>query len=129
MNIYASISTEQGSKFGKSGNKKYERDKTTLILGDTIVKILNSFHQSKSTKSKVAVRSFPGARVRDMYQYIQPTLERTDKRVHVVLHVDTNDLQHKSPQVVADESVDLVRHRENKYPETTACLSDVTNKG
>lgn len=99
---------------------------TTLILGDSIVSRLNSFQISKSSKSKVIVRAFAGAHVRDIYHYMLPALEEIAKPVNVVLHVGTNYLHEKAPQVVADEIIDFARHIEQRHPDTTVCLSDMT---
>ena len=80
----------------------------------------------KVTNTKVIIRSFPGARVRDMYYYAHPILEETPKPCHVVLHIGTNDLPDKSSQEFAEEIVDLARSIENKYPGATVCLSNLT---
>ena len=108
------------------GSKPAESQPTTVILEDSIIKRLNSFKMSKATNTKVVIRSFPGARVRDMYYYVHPVLEETPKPCHVVLHIGTNDLPDKSSQEVADEIVDLARSIENKYPGATVCLSNLT---
>ena len=105
------------------GSKPAESQPTTVTLGDSIIKRLNSFKMSTATNNKVVVRSFPGTRVRDMYYFAHPVLEKTPKPCHVVLHIGINDLPDKSSQEVADEIVDLACSIENKYPGATVCLS------
>ena len=92
------------------------------------MKRLNSYQMSKSTGSKVIVRSFPGARVKDMHHYMKPVLEEVPKPANVILHVGTNDLKDKSPQAVADELEDLVRLTESNYPGVAVTISSITQR-
>ena len=101
---------------------------STIIVGDSIVKRLNSHSMSKSTKSKVIVRSFPGARIKDMYHYMKPALQDVGKPANVILHVGTNDLKDKSPQSVADEIQDLARFIEINYQDVTVNISTMTQR-
>ena len=126
QNAAPGSSTKTGPS-GKVANGSTKPPSTTaVVLGDSIIKRLNSYRMSKDGKSKVISRSFSGARVRDMYDYMKPTLQAVSKPCNVVLHVGTNDLQDKSAQEVADLLVDLAQHIEDKYPETKVSFSELT---
>ena len=118
--------TTQASEPKNDGNGTKQQT-TTLILGDSIINRLSSYQLSKSTKSKVNVRSFSGAHVRHMYHYMLPSLQDV-KPANVVLHVETNDLNDKTPQSVAEEILDLAHHIEKNHPGTNVSLSEMTQR-
>ena len=125
VNSGGSPNADQGQR--KESNTT-NKPPTTIILGDSIVKRLNSFQMSKGCKKKVLVRSFPGARVKDMYHYMKPVLEEVSQPTNVVFHIGTNDLGTKTPQAVADEIQDLARHTESKYPGVKVTISSITKR-
>ena len=47
---------------------------------------------------KVNIKTFPGACIDDMTHYVKPTILTKPK--HILLHVGTNDLQRKSPDLM-----------------------------
>ena len=47
-----------------------------------------------SGNSKIKVRYFPGAKIKDMYHYVIPLLEK--KPENMILHLGTNDAPFKS---------------------------------
>ena len=77
------ISEEVGSK-----NKR-----TTVILGDSIVKDVEQYKIRKglNNKERVFVKHFSGATVDDMKNYIIPSKKYENDLV--ILHMGTNDLQ------------------------------------
>ena len=97
-------------------------------MGDSIVKKLSSWKLTKSTSTKVTVSAVPGARVQDMYHYVKPSLEKSDKPVNVLLHVGTNDLKYNSPQNVADQIINLAKHIEDNRPQTNVQISELTKR-
>lgn len=62
----------------------------TAVIGDSLLKDIKQHLLSKSTKTRVSVKSFAGSTVKDMQHYLVPTLLKKPK--HVILHVGTNDL-------------------------------------
>ena len=78
-----------------------------MILGDSIVKHVNGWEIAKKLPDcKVYAKSFSGAKVRCMKDYLKPSLRQNPD--HVVLHVGTNDLDsNKDPELIAKSIADL----------------------
>ena len=58
-------------------------------------------------KHRIYVRSFSGAKVRSMKDYVKPCI-RDKNPDHIIMHIGTNDLDCKSnPEGVAKSIVDL----------------------
>ena len=92
------ISEEAGSK-----NKR-----TTVILGDSIIKDVEQYKIRKglNNKERVFVKHFAGATVDDMKNYIIPSKKYENDLV--ILHMGTNDLKNpKSAKEIATEIVEL----------------------
>ena len=98
------------------------------ILGDSMVKMLQPAKLSRSADQKVQVKTFPyaGATITDMEHYIQPTL-RTKPRM-VVLHVGTNDIQHKEPNELADDMKSLCHGIVTKNPTCEIAISEIVKR-
>ena len=79
----------------------------TAILGDSTLKFINGNRLSKRLETKVQVKHFSGARIKDMKHYAIPTLEDLINPNEVVLHIGTNDLRDHEPREVAESTVDL----------------------
>ena len=63
-----------------------------VILGDSIVKNVNSWQLSKSlTNEKVSVKSLSGATTKQMSTYVKLTIE--EKPDSVILRIGTNNLR------------------------------------
>ena len=63
-----------------------------------MIKGLRTDKISKS-KPKTQIKSFPGATVEDLNEYIKPSLKRKPK--NIFLQVGTNDLKRKSAKDIA----------------------------
>ncbi len=64
--------------------------KVTVIAGDSIVKHLHGWRLS-DTNNHVVVKSFAGATIEDMGDYLKPVIHKEPESI--ILHVDTNDLK------------------------------------
>ena len=102
----------QDSTLGKGKDKynnvnKSDTAEKNVILGDSIVKHVNGWEIAKKLPNcKVYAKSFSGAKVRCMKDYLKPSLRQNPD--HVVLHVGTNDLDSdKDPELIAKSIVDL----------------------
>ena len=68
-----------------------ERDKTVIILGDSMTKHVNGWGMAEKVKTcNIYVKSFPGAKVRCLKNHAKPPLRQNPD--DFVVHVDTNDL-------------------------------------
>ena len=89
-------------------NKK--KNKKIYILGDSIVKHVEGWHLSKMTNQKVYVRSFSGAKVKCMKDYVKPCIRENDPD-HVILHVGTNEMNSElPPERIAKSVVDVAKN-------------------
>ena len=97
-----------------------------FIMGDSIVKHIGGYELSQRVENcKVFVKSFSGANVRCMEDYIQPTLRETPS--HVILHVGTYDVTTKQdPQQIAEGIINLaVKIKRN----CDVSISSITTRG
>ena len=94
-----------------------DQKRRVYILGDSMVKGIKHWKmQSKDTK--VVVRSFAGAKVRQMKHYAKPAEE--DNPSLYILHVGTNDLkENKSVEEIAEEITSLARSLKKGENEVT----------
>ena len=70
-----------------------------------MVKGLRQHSITKATKTKTLVRSFPGAKIKDLKHYCIPVLDTKPK--HAIIHCGTNDLRSRSPQEITKQMSDL----------------------
>ena len=76
-----------------SGKRAWKRN-TLLIVGDST---LNGIQESKmSSNDSIKVRSFSGAVVNDLYNYLEPLMDKKNSKL--ILHVGTNDATNKSAE-------------------------------
>lgn len=123
----SSPSDECDSRIPMSQSTNTTNDaKATIIPGDFIIKRLNSWKLSNSSKSNVKVCSFPGAHVKDMHHYVVPSPGKAPDRANVVLHTGTYDLREKYPKAVA--VANLAQHIESKYPTMKVTISKTTTR-
>ena len=94
-----------------------DQKRRVYILGDSMVKGIKHWKmQSKDTK--VVVRSFAGAKVRQMKHYAKPAEE--DNPSLYILHVGTNDLEeNKSVKEIAEEITSLAHSLKKVESEVT----------
>ena len=82
--------------------------KSVVVLGDSMLKLLNGYEMSKRVNSdcNVYVKSFSGATTQCMEDYIKPSLRKNPN--HFIIHVGTNDLAtDKTPEGIAEKIVNL----------------------
>ena len=92
----------------KENNKSTKRNIT--ILGDSLTKDMKSYKmkQGMSNKEKVYIRSFPGATVECMRDYVQPSLKFNPDAI--LLHCGTNDLRtDKCAEEIANNIINLAK--------------------
>ena len=111
------------SKAVKTGSAKKtnvarnSEKRKVYILGDSMIKGIQHW-QMQSRETQVVVRSFSGAKVKQMKHYVKPAVEENPNLY--ILHVGTNDLREsKSAEKIADEIVDLAVTLKNEKNEVT----------
>ena len=92
--------------------KKYNPvKKKTFILGDSMIKHTKGWEMSSKIdhKHSICVRSFTGAKVRSMKNYVKQCV-RGENPDHIIMHVGTNDFNSENnPERVAKSIADLVK--------------------
>ena len=112
-----------GGKSTGNASQKTNDDRTTVIVGDSIIKNVQGIKLAKTVGHRVVVKPFPGATIRDMRSHVVPTIEK--KPDQICLHVGTNDLKSSTPNDVADAIIELAREAEDAS-ESEIVLSELT---
>ena len=87
-----------------------KKNKKIYILGDSMVKHVEGWQLSKSTYQKVYVRSFTGAKVKCMKDYVKPCIRENDPD-HVIMHVGTNEMNSEPPpERIAKSVIDVAKN-------------------
>ena len=92
MNKLESTEIRKKGRHKESENHINRKAATTVIIGDSMVKKVQSWRmrRSLSNAEKVYVKSFPGATTDDMSFYSVPTSRKKPNRI--ILHTGVNDL-------------------------------------
>ena len=109
IRLYIYQKMEDISKNGgvkSSDTNTYVRNRI-FIVGDSIVKHVRGYELSRKVENgKVYVKSFSGAKVTFMEDYVKPTLR--EMPTHIILHVGTNDIPtKKAPEQGAENIVNF----------------------
>ena len=87
-----------------------------FILGDSMVKKLNSFLLTRKLKHKflVKVRPFSSAKVRCMHNHVKPTIRDVNPD-HIILHCGTNHLNpERTASKIARSIIELAHSLKSK---------------
>ena len=91
-----------------------------------MIKHLNPRQLQNGINCKVAIKTFPGAGIDDMFHYVRPTVStRPDE---IILHIGTNDLKTKSPETFAESVVNLGNSIKRENNEIKLTLSSIINR-
>ena len=97
----------------------------TLIVSDSIVSGIEE-NRIFSQWRKVKVKSFPGATIGDMYDYIKPLLKKCPK--NKILYVGTNNTVNDTLRIVLDKLLSLKAFVKKALPDCNVCISNLTLK-
>ena len=92
------------------------KKKLVFIAGDSIIQHVQGWDLSRNDKH-VAVKSFSGAHIADMEDYLKPLLRKEPDKIN--LHVGTNNIRDESPRSVAEGIVNLVTQIQQDFPTST----------
>ena len=81
---------------------------------------------SKSVKHKIQIKSFPGATVEDLNDYIKPSLKRKPK--NIILQVGTNDLKRKSAKDIATNIDKLCKSIKSDHPQMSVSVRNYPSR-
>ena len=94
--------------FNSASVKTNKKSRSITILGDSILKDIKPYkiRNGLTSNERVYVKSFPGATIKDMHEYVIPSMRYNPNLI--ALHVGTNDLRSvKSPNEIAHEIIEL----------------------
>ena len=106
------------------GNENHHkwRKNTTLLVGDSIVSGIEENRISHHWR-KVKLKSFLGATIEDMYEYIKPLLKKYQK--NIILHIGTNSIANVTSRTVLDKLLSLKAFVEKALPDCNVCISNL----
>ena len=107
-------------------NEDDNNNPVTIIVGDSMIKGLRPDKISKSVKHKTQIKSFPGATVEDLNDYIKPSLKRKPK--NIILHVGTNDLKRKNAKDIATKIDKLCKSIKSDHPQMSVSVSEIIHR-
>ena len=117
--IFLGGSGNLNSKRPQNNDATYPWPKgTTLITGDSII---CGVEENRLSKGKAKVRSFLGARVSDMYDYLTPLLKK--KPSYIILHIGSNDAPDKTADQIVGEILELNANIESILPTVKIYIS------
>ena len=96
------------------------KKKLVFIAGDSIIQHVQGWDLSTNDKH-VAVKSFSGAQIADMDDYLRPLLRKKPDKL--TLHVGTNNIRNQSPRSVAEGIVNVVTQIQHDSPTTHLAIS------
>ena len=76
-----------------------------------------------NTEQNVAVKSFSGATVEDMNDFLRPTTRRQPDKL--VIHVGANNIQSSTPQNIADEVTKVAHQFKQESKKTRIIISSL----
>ena len=100
--------------------------RNTVIVGDSIIKYVKGWELSNASE-RVTVKSFSGATVDDMKDFIKPILRKKPEKL--ILHIGTNDLRSTVDlKVVADKVSNLVQTIYQQCPDIKVIVSGILTR-
>ena len=108
-------------------NTNTNKQKSITILGDSIIKNIESHKMRKCmiNNEKVYVKSFPGATVKCMEDYIKPSMNFNPDVV--LIHIGTNSLRsQETPETLANRIISLAE--KTKTDETDVIVSGIVER-
>ena len=96
---------ETSKKITKKNKNSSPECKRIYIIGESILKHVQGYEISKSVENcKTYVKSFSCAKIRDMQDYVKPSLRENPDQI--IVHVGTNDLaSNKRPEQIAESII------------------------
>ncbi|CAB4034257.1 RNA-directed DNA polymerase from transposon BS [Paramuricea clavata] len=125
------VQTESGKQQRRTYPDKINLDESkskhptnTVIVGDSILKHLYPRKLQQGINGKAIIKTFPGASIDDMLHYVKPTTEKQPD--HIILHIGTNDLRSKSPEVMS-VLISAIQKLGESIQESNSMLADKVN--
>lgn len=106
----------------KQSERQTNSRASVVVAGDSIIKYVKGWELSNAEQN-VSVKSFSGATVDDMVDFLKPTIrKRPDK---LVIHAGTNDVRSSNPKTIADKVIELAENFKEKSSCTEIIISSL----
>ncbi|XP_068734868.1 uncharacterized protein [Montipora capricornis] len=92
------------------------------IAGDSIIQHVQGWNLSTEYRY-VSIKSFSGARVEDMEDYLKPLIRKEPDEL--ILHMGTNNIRDDDPREVAEGIVNVAFQIEQNSPNTNISISSI----
>ena len=100
--------------------------KTTLIVGDSIIRDIDERRLSGKGRNIVKVRVFLGASVDDMNDHIKPLLKKHPE--NIILHIGTNSCSFEKSQITLDKILSLKHNIKKVLPNCNLVISKLIDR-
>lgn len=84
-----------------TSDKLNTKSQTIAILGGSIIRNINQTKIRKCTKTRAYVKSFSGAKIEDIRDYVKPILRKNSQQI--VLNAGTNDIPSRRAAILLKE--------------------------
>ena len=105
-----------------SNKLKSDKQKSILVIGDSIIKHIDPNKLSRRAVRKFMYRGKTCEEIREAIVDIQTTTDPS----HIIIHCGTNNLPTDTAEVCATKIVNLARKVRNKFPNTKVGVSGLT---
>lgn len=114
---------EEACELGEGiATERQHKNETVVVAGDSIIKYVKGWELSNAER-KVSVKSFSGATVNDMSDFLKPTVRKQPDKL--IIPAGTNDLRHSSPKEIADEVIKLAENFQKDCSHTEVVVSSL----
>ena len=104
-------------------DQQQSKTKTSVVVaGDSMIKYVKGWELSTGQQN-VSVKSFSGATVDDMSDFLKPTLRKHPDKL--IIHVGTNDIRKSDPKIVADKVTILAKQFKKDSSNTEVVISSL----
>ena len=104
-------------------DQQQSKTKTSVVVaGDSMIKYVKGWELSTGQQN-VSVKSFSGATVDDMSDFLKPTLRKHPDKL--IIHVGTNDIRKSDPKIVADKVTILAKLFKKDSSNTEVVISSL----
>lgn len=116
---------ERKQSEGPARSTKKANTTNTIIIGDSMIKHLDSRRLKRSSKTprKISTETYRGSTIGDMKHHIKPCLAK--KPEEIILHVGTNNLADQNPNDIVTGIVDILNMAKEESPDTEIILSEI----
>lgn len=118
--------TREAHKASEEITAERQRTKETVVIaGDSIIKYVKGWEVS-NTDRNVIVKSFSGATVNDMSDFLKPTARKQPDKL--IIHAGTNDIRYSSPKEIAKKIIELAENFKKDCNDTEVIISSLVTR-